>query len=46
MFCEVMYCMDEKVVEELGENVIKYVIVFDNGNFGGEIFVEFIKGEM
>ena len=40
-----MHRMDSNIAQETGSGVIKHAIAFDNGNTGGEIFVELSKGE-
>lgn len=40
-----MHRMDKNIKEETGSGVIKHAIAFDNGNTGGEVFVELSKGE-
>lgn len=37
--------MDEQLFEETGERVVNHAIAYDNGDLGGEIFVELTKGE-
>ncbi|AXR06383.1 efflux RND transporter permease subunit [Salinimonas sediminis] len=37
--------MDNNITEETGSGVVKHAIAFDNGNLGGEVFVELSKGE-
>lgn len=40
-----LYKMDESVRAESGEPVVKHSIAFDQGNTGGQVFVELTKGE-
>ena len=42
---DAMNRMDSKLKEETGQGVVKHAIGFDNGNLGGEVFVELSKGE-
>lgn len=37
--------MNEKVEKEYGTGAVKHAVAFDNGNLGGEVFVELTKGE-
>ncbi|GEA10801.1 efflux RND transporter permease subunit [Alteromonas sp. KUL49] len=42
---QAMRRMDEQLFEETGERVVNHAIAYDNGDLGGEIFVELTKGE-
>lgn len=40
-----MHKMNDNIEKETGTGVIEHAIAFDNGNLGGEVFVELSKGE-
>lgn len=42
---DTMNRMNEKVEKEYGTGAVKHAVAFDNGNLGGEVFVELTKGE-
>ncbi|TRY30386.1 efflux RND transporter permease subunit [Aliiglaciecola sp. M165] len=42
---QALYEMDQKISLETGDTVVKHSIAFDQGNLGGQVFVELSKGE-
>ncbi|GAA0360966.1 efflux RND transporter permease subunit [Bowmanella denitrificans] len=42
---DALYDMDKAVAEQNGAGVVKHSMAFDQGNLGGQVFVELSKGE-